>query len=143
MLSDPNTMDMVLNNPQIKPLLDANPQMRAMMSNPQMLQGAMSMMGGNPGGMGGLGNLGALSGVPQTGSNANPQSGSAGAGTGNLFAGLGNLGNISVILYFNAYQNMKMKRKKQILNYFATQFFMLIYLIFSKIKYDFLLLLNK
>lgn len=106
MLNDPNTLNMILNNPQIKPLLDANPQLRAMMSNPQMLQmmlnpqmlqSAMSMMGGNPGAPGSLGNLGAFGGMPQTSANPNPQSGSTsstGAGVNNLFAGLGNLGKI-------------------------------------------------
>jgi ubiquilin len=70
MLNDPNTLNMVLNNPQIKPLLDANPQLRAMMSNPQMLQmmlnpqmlqSAMSMMGGQGGNTGGTNPFGGLS----------------------------------------------------------------------------------
>lgn len=103
MLQDPNTLNMILNSPQIKPLLDANPQLREIMSNPQMMQSilnpqamqsALAMMGGmggmpgvgtNP--MGGMPNLGAMpnmanlfggmGGMPQTGAqqpSSQPQS---------------------------------------------------------------------
>lgn len=59
MLNNPDTLNMVLNSPQLKPMLDANPGLRAMMSNPQMLQmmlnpqnlqNAMSMMNQNQSG---------------------------------------------------------------------------------------------
>jgi ubiquilin len=68
MLSDPNTMNMIMNSPQLKPLLDSNPHLRQMMQNPQMmqmmlnpqnLQNALNMMGGGMGGgLGGLGGSG-------------------------------------------------------------------------------------
>lgn len=62
MISNPQTLNMLLDSPQVKPLLDANPQLRTMFENPQMmqmllnpqmLQNAMSMMGSS--GLGGLG----------------------------------------------------------------------------------------
>jgi len=121
MLSDPNALNMMLNNPQIKPLLDANPQLRTMMSNPQMLQmmlnpqmiqSAMGMMGGNPGAnpMGGLGGFGGLGGMPQNGANnqqsgSNPSSGTANAN--NLFAGFGNIGKY----FFNEIINFINKKR--------------------------------
>jgi ubiquilin len=54
MLQNPVLLNMVLESPQIKPMLDANPQLRSIFSNPQMLQsllnpqflqGAMNMIG--------------------------------------------------------------------------------------------------
>jgi ubiquilin len=72
MLQDPNTLNMIMNSPQLKPLLDSNPQMRQMLQNPQMmqmlmnpqnLQNAMSMMG--QGGLGGLGGMGQSQGQGQ------------------------------------------------------------------------------
>ena len=100
MLSDPNTLNMILENPQIKPLLDSNPQLRQMMSNPEMLRmmlnpqnmQAMSQMGG-AGGLGGLGGIGAMGGLPNTNpsntttQNTNPNP------NANLLGGL-NLGNM-------------------------------------------------
>lgn len=80
MLQDPNTLNMIMNSPQLKPLLDSNPQLRQMMSNPQMMQmllnpqniqNAMSMMGqggqSGLGGQGGQGGFGGFGGLPQTG----------------------------------------------------------------------------
>lgn len=74
MLQDPNTLNMLMNNPQLKPLLDANPQLRSMMQNPQMmqmllnpqnLQNSLSMLnqggfGGQPGQSGQLGQTGQI-----------------------------------------------------------------------------------
>ena len=96
MANNPNYLNMVLNDPKIKPLLDANPQMRAVISNPQMLRTLMnsqSGVGGNPNALGGLGNLGGSSGNPQ---NAFGLSAGARPNESNLLSGLGNLniGNI-------------------------------------------------
>jgi ubiquilin len=61
MLQNPAYLNMILNSPQIKPLLDSNPQMRQMFENPQMLQmllnpqNLQNMMGGMSG-LGGMGN---------------------------------------------------------------------------------------
>ena len=38
MINDPNIISAMLDNPQIKPLLDANPFMRSIMSNPEFLR---------------------------------------------------------------------------------------------------------
>jgi ubiquilin len=38
MLSNPETLNTILESPQLKPMLDQNPMMRAMFSNPQFLQ---------------------------------------------------------------------------------------------------------
>lgn len=37
-LSNPAILNQVLNSPQIRPLLEQNPQLRAMLQNPQMRQ---------------------------------------------------------------------------------------------------------
>jgi ubiquilin len=104
MLSDPNTLNMILENPQIKPLLDSNPQLRQMMSNPEMLRmmlnpqnlQAMSQLGGM-GGMGGLGGMPGMGGLLNpnpnnqntSSSNQNPSS------NANLYQGL-NFGNMGM-----------------------------------------------
>ena len=74
-LSNPAVLNQVLNSPQIRPLLEQNPQLRAMLQNPQMRQLILNRaMGGGLGGLGGLGG-------------ANPFGGNAGG-----FGGLSDLG---------------------------------------------------
>ena len=95
-MSDPNTMNQILENPQIKPLLDANPQLRQMMSNPEMMRMMLNpqnlqAMGQMQGGMGGMPGMGGMANPnPNTSSttqNTNPNQGA------NMFQGL-NLGNM-------------------------------------------------
>jgi len=79
-LSNPAVLNQVLNSPQIRPLLEQNPQLRAMLQNPQMRQlilnramggglGGANPFGGNAGGFGGLSDLGqgiSVSNTPNT-----------------------------------------------------------------------------
>ena len=82
-LSNPAILNQVLNSPQIRPLLEQNPQLRAMLQNPQMRQlllnramggglgrlGGANPFGGNAGGFGGLSDLGqglSVSNTPNT-----------------------------------------------------------------------------
>jgi len=89
MLNNPMYLNMILDSPQLKPLLDSNPQLRSMFSNPQALQAllnpdsiqqAMNMM--NSGGVGGGNNpFNPLSSTNNSSSVTNPNSDVTGTST--------------------------------------------------------------
>lgn len=50
MLNNPNYLNMILESPQLKPLIDSNPQVRQMFQNPQAMQNILNMFNGGLGG---------------------------------------------------------------------------------------------
>jgi ubiquilin len=111
MLNNPDTLNMILSSPQLKPMLDANPALRNMMSNPQMLQmmlnpqnmqNAMSMLqnqglGGSSGTSGTTGTTGTTETTGTTGTTGTNPFGNF--NFGNL-SGFGNLGQGNLLFYF-------------------------------------------